>query len=278
MTNATTAQCPSCATRFRVSEAQLQAAGAIVRCGRCMQIFNALDGEPLTEADFAAPPDAGGQGAFSFTEPPPFTEKPEQHANEAEERDPLSLLDSLSTVDHDFEHHLPPVKPRRWPWIFACFFPVALLLWQVAWWQMPALLSSPVANQVLFFCERWQMECRAANTGEGSQLGAISANKLVVRKHPERAGALVIDTLLVNNADTSAEFPALYLRFSDLGGRTLASRVFQPREYLTGELGRLSAIAARQPIHVVMEIRDPGPQAVNYQLDLLPGKGQNRPR
>lgn len=273
MTNATTAQCPACATRFRVSEAQLQAASAIVQCGRCRQIFNALDGEPLTETDFAPAPDTGEQGSFHFTD----TQAANQQ-DEVEERDPLSLLDSLSTVGHDFEHHLPPTKPRRWPWIFACLFPVALLLWQIAWWQMPALLGGPFAKPVLTFCERWQMECRAASAAEGSQLGAISANKLVVRKHPEQDGALVIDTLLVNNSETSSEFPALYLRFSDLGGRTLASRIFQPREYLTGELGRLSNLAAHQPIHVVMEIRDPGPQAVNYQLDLLPGKGQNRAR
>lgn len=271
----TTAQCPACATRFRVSEPQLQAAGAVVRCGRCMQIFNALDGEPLSEAQLSPPPEdkAESQGTFHFVD----QDDPAQPDDEPE-RDPLSLLDSLSTVGHDFEHHQPPSRPRRWPWLFACAFPSVLLLWQLAWWQMPALLSGPAAEQVAGFCQRWQLNCHAAAAPTESQLGPISAQKLLVRKHPERADALIVDTLLLNNGDSGSDFPALFLRFSDLGGRTLASRAFQPREYLTGELSRLTSLAAHQPIHVVMEIRDPGPQAVNYQLELLPGKALPRPR
>ena len=36
-------QCPSCTTSFKVSNAQLGAAGGVVRCGACLQIFRGVD-------------------------------------------------------------------------------------------------------------------------------------------------------------------------------------------------------------------------------------------
>ena len=38
-----TTQCPSCLTRFKVSDVQLAAAQGLVRCGRCAHVFNATD-------------------------------------------------------------------------------------------------------------------------------------------------------------------------------------------------------------------------------------------
>lgn len=38
-------QCPHCNTSFRVTEAQQQAAGGLVRCGSCLAVFSAIDNE-----------------------------------------------------------------------------------------------------------------------------------------------------------------------------------------------------------------------------------------
>ena len=35
-------QCPNCQTRFRLSDEQLSAAAGNVRCGACLQVYNAL--------------------------------------------------------------------------------------------------------------------------------------------------------------------------------------------------------------------------------------------
>src|SRR5690606_4805116 len=42
-------QCPHCRTSFRVNRAQLAAARGVVRCGACMELFNAL--QQLSEED-----------------------------------------------------------------------------------------------------------------------------------------------------------------------------------------------------------------------------------
>lgn len=49
-----TTQCPSCQTRFRVTDAQLNVAGGLVRCGRCSHVFNAR--EALVEPPPPPPP------------------------------------------------------------------------------------------------------------------------------------------------------------------------------------------------------------------------------
>ena len=45
----TTTKCPNCETAFRVTEEQLAAANGMVRCGKCMGIFNASDNQISVE-------------------------------------------------------------------------------------------------------------------------------------------------------------------------------------------------------------------------------------
>jgi hypothetical protein len=88
----------------------------------------------------------------------------------------------------------------------------------------------------------------------------------VVRSHPEFSGALVVDAILYNRAPFAQPFPLLEMRFADINGRLLASRRFKPSEYLAGELAGQAEMPPQIPIHVSLDILDPGTQAVNYSL------------
>ena len=79
-------------------------------------------------------------------------------------------------------------------------------------------------------------------------------------------GALVVDAIIYNRASFSQPFPLLELRFADLNGQLLASRRFKPGEYLGGELAGQAEMPPQTPIHVSLEILDPGAKAVNYSL------------
>ncbi|WP_288650887.1 MJ0042-type zinc finger domain-containing protein, partial [Pseudomonas sp. UBA5568] len=41
MTDSFVTQCPHCQTSFRVTHHQLSVARGVVRCGQCLQVFNA---------------------------------------------------------------------------------------------------------------------------------------------------------------------------------------------------------------------------------------------
>ncbi|QXI29148.1 DUF3426 domain-containing protein [Pseudomonas vanderleydeniana] len=94
----------------------------------------------------------------------------------------------------------------------------------------------------------------------------IKSSNLVVRSHPDFNGALVVDAIIYNRASFSQPFPLLELRFADLNGHLIASRRFKPGEYLGGDLGEQSEMPPQTPIHIALDILDPGAKAVNYSL------------
>ncbi|RON10514.1 hypothetical protein BK659_03105 [Pseudomonas brassicacearum] len=97
-------------------------------------------------------------------------------------------------------------------------------------------------------------------------IAKIKSSNLVVRSHPDFSGALVVDAIIYNRAPFSQPFPLLELRFADLNGHLIASRRFKPGEYLNGDLADLAEMPPQTPIHIALDILDPGPKAVNYSL------------
>lgn len=97
-------------------------------------------------------------------------------------------------------------------------------------------------------------------------IARIKSSNLVVRSHPDFTGALIVDAIIYNRAPFSQPFPLLELRFADLNGQLIASRRFKPAEYLSGELAGKGEMPSQTPIHIALDILDPGPKAVNYSL------------
>ncbi|QQD19413.1 zinc-ribbon domain-containing protein [Spongiibacter nanhainus] len=187
------------------------------------------------------------------------------------------LLEGLSTVNHDFEHHQHHRRARRWPWLLLNLVALLVLAGQVAYWQRDALLASPARDTVLIACQWLALPCEAQSSTATSPAGStpsakpsqVSTSRLLVRKHPERDQALIVDTILINRGEQTVAFPPLLLRFSDINGQEVASRIFTPSDYLHGELNALSDLAPQQPVHIALEIVDPGAAAVNYELEVL---------
>jgi len=99
-------------------------------------------------------------------------------------------------------------------------------------------------------------------------LRAIRTSNLVVRSHPQIQGALVVDAVLLNTAPFAQPFPNLLLSFSDLKNKPVASRLFAPRDYLQGELAGREQMPSGSPVHIALDIVDPGSEAVNYELHI----------
>jgi predicted Zn finger-like uncharacterized protein len=95
----------------------------------------------------------------------------------------------------------------------------------------------------------------------------IKTHNLVIRSHPKVDSALVIDAIILNNAPFDQSFPVLALTFSDINNQVVASRRFTPNEYLGGELAGQTMMPQGQPVHLSLEIVDPGTDAINYRLE-----------
>lgn len=94
----------------------------------------------------------------------------------------------------------------------------------------------------------------------------IRSSNLVVRSHPDFKGALVVDAIIYNRAPFPQPFPLLEFSFADINGNPIASRSFKPGEYLSGELTGQQQMPSQVPIHISLDILDPGTRAVNYSL------------
>ncbi|MGL6160500.1 DUF3426 domain-containing protein [Microbulbifer sp.] len=152
-----------------------------------------------------------------------------------------------------------------------------------AWTLLALLLCTALAAQLAYFRfdslsrqEPWRGLYAAACPLLGCQLPAlvdppaIRTSNLVVRSHPQTQGALVVDAVLLNTAPFAQPFPGLLLSFTDLKNRPVASRRFTPREYLQGELAGRKLMPPGSPVHIAIEIVDPGSEAVNYELHIAP--------
>lgn len=100
-------------------------------------------------------------------------------------------------------------------------------------------------------------------------VNAIVGTNLVVRSHPRVANALMVDLIIKNKAPFEQPFPAMELDFDDINGNPVASRVFQPVEYIHDKTIDLQRMPPDVPIHLSLEIVDPGKNAVNYQVHFL---------
>lgn len=110
------------------------------------------------------------------------------------------------------------------------------------------------------------MDCRLPKI---QNIREMTTQHLVVRAHPDLQRALVVDTLLLNKAAYEQPFPDLTLVFRDLNDNIVASRQFTPAQYLSGELAGQHDMPSQAPIHIALEIVDPGPEAVSYAIQIV---------
>lgn len=101
-------------------------------------------------------------------------------------------------------------------------------------------------------------------------ISKIQGTNLIVRSHPMEPNALVIDAIVYNRAKYTQPYPDLQLSFEDINGNPIASRRFSPKEYIQDQNINYQKMPPNTPVHITLEIVDPGPHAVNYQIDFLP--------
>lgn len=150
-------------------------------------------------------------------------------------------------------------RPLVWLGIVAGLI---LLAGQVLWYQFDDWVEDPLWRAVYApLCA--VLGCQLPQQRDTSLL---KTRNLAVRSDPQQPGVLLVNTVLVNEAEFAQPFPTLELRFTTLRGLLVAGRRFEPEEYLAGDAEGLELIPPRTPVQIELSIDDPGPDAVNYFL------------
>ena len=147
-------------------------------------------------------------------------------------------------------------------WSLAILALIAALAIEFTWFNRPQLLQNsslkPLADKLcaVTACEHMQVR-------DPTQIEMISRN---VYTHPNASNALMVSTTLVNHAAYAQPYPDVQIDFSNVRGELVASRRFEPEEYLQLDNENPGLMQSGNPVTFGLEIRDPGQEAITYEF------------
>jgi hypothetical protein len=189
----------------------------------------------------------------------------------SEKGDDDSLVEAASAEVAEFEQvespddELRPVRSSRW-WLVG-HVALTMVLLALVGGELLYLLREPLRDHPTI--RPWQeslcsvVGCELPKRRDTEKLGAIAK---VVISHPKFRDALRIDLSLQNRANFAQPFPTIRILFLDQQDRPVAGRDFAPADYLVGPLSDKTVAQPMVPEQIVLEIKDPGPEAVNYRF------------
>lgn len=146
------------------------------------------------------------------------------------------------------------------------------------WWALCLVLSAALALQVLLADRQrlaadpaWRpalqalcgtLGCALPPWRETARLRVVSRE---ARPHPQAADALELLLTFRNDAPYPQAWPILEVAFTDIDGRRIAQRRFQPSEYLDAPGD--GDIAVGQSVQARLALVDPGKSALAFELE-----------
>lgn len=267
--------CPGCSTVFAINAEHLLAAGGRVRCGNCGLVFRAfdyvyeeLDAAQSALADYRA---RQVEQVDQIEEEDETSAEPGEQESENQDADDHDIVDDVTVT----EYPLSPGYSAAWPkrrnvgrtLIKGVAIAALLLLLGVQW----LYFNRNVLASQQDWRPRLQALCAVLHCDLPLQIdrSRIELLNRDVRKHPRVAGALLINATLVNRAAFPQPYPTLEVIFSNSSGTPVAARRFSPAEYLGEQIDLQAGMPADVPMQVVLEIEDPGEDAVSFQFEFL---------
>ncbi len=188
----------------------------------------------------------------------------------AESRSNASQPEPLFHLNFDpieLKPNPPPQNPKNAVFIYGVPILLAslLLAFQFSFFNMDQFARDP---RYRFFYEKAcsLLPCTLPTL---QNLTQIRGSHLVVRQHPDHTKALIIDMIMTNKASYPQLFPIMQLTFTDSEHAPVRQRQFKPKEYLTGDLAALNAMPPNTPVHISLEVMDPGPKAKGWEVNFL---------
>jgi predicted Zn finger-like uncharacterized protein len=208
----------------------------------------------------------------------PASSKPHSHRDKEELRqylaaledadalEPLSpaIVDSIEIDPLTFEvGHVFRKYVTTFGWFMLSAGLLGTLVLQFVAHNLEFMQSSPSYSRYV------PLFCRVLDCPEPRKAAAIESLRyqdLLVRSHPSVPDALEVSFIFRNDASVPQPFPLVELRFMDSSRRLMAHRLLKPEEYLPIELAALDEMPASSSVQVMLEMVDPGSDAVNYEI------------
>jgi len=149
---------------------------------------------------------------------------------------------------------------RRGEWLTLVALSLALLL-QLGWLQREQLAANPKLRPLLVALCR-PLHCTLPPWREPAAIAMLARDVIA---QPDRPGVLRVQASIRNDARWPQPWPALTLSLSDINGRLLGARRFQPEEYL-GNASHPPQLEPGQAASIGFDIVEPAPNVVAFDF------------
>ncbi|MDX1431392.1 MAG: zinc-ribbon and DUF3426 domain-containing protein [Gammaproteobacteria bacterium] len=317
-------RCPHCLTLFVVGADQLKAAHGNVRCGTCLESFDAIpylsDGpvdpgdapqvqDTASVADMRSAaarlsstldalgvagvstherppesddtPDTGGVDDTAFDWSADTDDEPEAETESPSRADDGALDDGRGRdAGSDVDLEIPEIlreqseeqsarraaRRRNIGYGAAAVALLALLAFQYLFFnpEDAAARYPQWRGAIESMCER--IGCVLPERRDASRIRVLSRD---VRVHPRYEGVLQIKATLANAAPFRQPYPRVRFTLFNVNGQTIATRVFQPSEYLGRNVSASARLRPRTPFQIALDVLAPEEAAVSFEFQFL---------
>lgn len=171
-------------------------------------------------------------------------------------------IPNMSMLDAHELDIAPSSSSNNFAWSLLALLLIVVAAAQVGWFRFETAARS----------ETWRPMYEKICSVIGCQLPGIQninlirATNTVFNTHRSDPTGIIVDTLLTNTAAFPQPYPDIELEFRDLNGQIVAQRTFAPSDYLAGDVLPGDSMPTDIPVHIALEIVNPGPEAVSRQI------------
>lgn len=263
-------QCPACLTTFKVTPAQLEVRGGMVRCGICSAIFHAeqrqLQVKPIPAQDEAVAPPATGT----------VKKDKGRRSTKNRRRSGRRRVDKLRTLDEKMAREAgipiitkqplfakPGLRVSSLLWGFGSLALLMLLAGQFVYFYRNELATVPAWRPYLVdIC--LYTGCQLQPLRDISKIELLQTS---IAPHPRYENALRLRATLVNRAAFRQAYPWMEVSLTSNAGIVIARRTFSPIQYSESPLE--GALTPNVVATALLDVTNPDGMAVGYEIRLV---------
>lgn len=111
-----------------------------------------------------------------------------------------------------------------------------------------------------------QVGCMLSERRDPSRIRVVSRD---VRVHPRYEAVMQIKATLTNTAPYRQPYPQVQFTLFNVNGQTIATRIFEPSEYLGRPVATSARLRPKSPFQIELDVLAPGEAAVSFEFQFL---------